>query len=116
MERAPAWSLAGPLAERSTMKARRKQGGPLSRAALFASGGEGIRTPVRDKLYHSVYARSPPIEVSGRWPVGGPLPNKSARVSPAVGRHTDGLAQIFDTHAPPRAGCIVSTATLTPKG
>ena len=80
------------------------------------SGGEGIRTPVRSKIYHSVYARSPPIEVSGRWPVGGPLPDESARVSPTAGRRTGGLAQICDTHATPRAGFLVSTATLTPKG
>src|SRR5450759_2445303 len=38
------------------------------------SGGAGIRTPVREKIDHSVYVRVPLIEVSSRWPMDSPLP------------------------------------------
>lgn len=39
-------------------------------------GGAGIRTPVRDKIYHSHYVRSSPIRVCSNWPVSGPLLHK----------------------------------------
>ena len=61
------------------------------------SGGAGIRTPVRDKIDHSVYVRIPPIEVSSRWPVDSPLLDKSSRVSPTIGRRDSRLSRIFDT-------------------
>ncbi len=61
---------------------------PLDSIGLRESGGAGIRTPVRDKIDHSVYVRIPPIEVSSRWPVDSPLLDKSPKVSPAAGRRT----------------------------
>src|SRR5689334_18602620 len=62
-----------------------------------SSGGAGIRTPVRDKIDHSVYVRIPPIEVSSRWPVDSPLLDKSSKVSPTDGRRISRLSRIFDT-------------------
>src|ERR1700722_20338299 len=44
-----------------------------------------------------VYVRSSLIEVSGRWPVSGPLPDKPSKISPAAGRRDGQLAQICDT-------------------
>jgi len=46
-----------------------------------------------------VYVRSSLIEVSGRWPVSGPLPDKPSRISPSAGRRDGQLAQICDTTA-----------------
>jgi hypothetical protein len=60
-------------------------------------GGAGNRTPVRDKIDHSAYVRSPPIVVSSRWPMGGPLLDESSRDSPAAGRLGGRLAQFCDT-------------------
>jgi hypothetical protein len=60
-------------------------------------GGAGIRTPVRDKIDHSVYVRIPLIEVSSRWPVESPLLDKSSKFSPTDGRRTGRLSRIFDT-------------------
>jgi hypothetical protein len=48
------------------------------------SGGAGIRTPVRDKIDHSVYVRVPLIEVSSRWPMDSPLLDKSFLISPTT--------------------------------
>src|SRR5205823_546358 len=70
---------------------------PLDCLRLVLSGGAGNRTPVRAWIDHSVYVRSPPIEVSGRWPVGGPLPEKPSRASPRAGRRNVGLSRICDT-------------------
>jgi hypothetical protein len=67
------------------------------RGGLLFNGGAGIRTPVRDKIYHSVYVRIPPIEVSSRWPVESPLLDKSPKFSPAGGRRTGQLSRICDT-------------------
>ena len=53
------------------------------------------------------------IEVSVRWPTESPRHDKSAFISPDDSRHIARLAQIFVTHMPPRAGCLVSTAELT---
>ena len=64
-------------------------GTALDRAGRVKSGGAGIRTPVRDKIDHSVYVRIPPIEVSSRWPVDSPLLDKSFLISPTAGRHSD---------------------------
>src|SRR5450759_1774582 len=61
------------------------------------SGGAGIRTPVREKIDHSVYVRIPPIEVSRRWPVDSPLLDKSFLISPTTGRRDSRLSRIFDT-------------------
>ena len=69
----------------------------LATGKLNESGGAGIRTPVRDKIDHSVYVRIPPIEVSSRWPVDSPLLDKSSKVSPTDGRRTSRLSRIFDT-------------------
>ena len=73
----------------------------LRRRELFEtrvlSGGAGIRTPVRDKIDHSVYVRIPLIEVSSRWPVESPLLDKSPKFSPTGGRRTGRLSRIFDT-------------------
>src|SRR5438105_8642428 len=75
---------------------------PLSRTApnreeLLFHGGAGIRTPVREKIDHSVYVRIPPIEVSSRWPVDSPLLDKSSLLSPTTGRRSSRLSRIFDT-------------------
>lgn len=48
-----------------------------------------------------------------RWPTGGPRPDKLSRDLHTGGKRTGALAQIFDTHVPPRAGCAVSTAGVT---
>ena len=69
----------------------------LNRGERVLHGGAGIRTPVRDKIDHSVYVRIPPIEVSSRWPVDSPLLDKSPKVSPTAGRRTSRLSRIFDT-------------------
>jgi hypothetical protein len=61
------------------------------------SGGAGIRTPVRDKIDHSVYVRVPLIEVSSRWPMDSPLLDKSFLISPTTGRRDSRLSRIFDT-------------------
>ena len=53
------------------------------------SGGAGIRTPVRDKIDHSVYVRVPLIEVSSRWPMDSPLLDKFPKFSPAAGKRDD---------------------------
>ena len=75
-----------------------KQNGARLGAVLFqGSGGAGIRTPVRDKIDHSVYVRIPPIEVSSRWPVDSPRLNKSPKLSPVAGRRDDGLSRFCDT-------------------
>jgi len=68
-----------------------------NRGGHFFDGGAGIRTPVRDKIDHSVYVRIPLIEVSSRWPVESPLLDKSSKFSPADGRRTGRLSRIFDT-------------------
>src|SRR3982751_4250066 len=70
---------------------------PLVTFGLLGSGGAGIRTPVRDKIHHSVYVRIPPIEVSSRWPVDSPLLDKSSKFSPPAGRRSSRLSRIFDT-------------------
>ena len=56
-----------------------------NRRGLLFNGGAGIRTPVREKIDHSVYVRIPPIDVSSRWPVDGPLLNKPSQNSPTGG-------------------------------
>ena len=63
----------------------------------MTDGGAGIRTPVREKIDHSVYVRVPPIEVSSRWPVDSPLLDKSSKLSPTTGRRSSRLSRIFDT-------------------
>ena len=52
-------------------------------------GGAGIRTPVREKIDHSVYVRVPLIEVSSRWPMVSPLLDKFPKFSPAAGKRDD---------------------------
>jgi hypothetical protein len=52
-------------------------------------GGAGIRTPVREKIDHSVYVRVPLIEVSSRWPMDSPLLDKFPKFSPAAGKRDD---------------------------
>src|SRR5437660_719037 len=76
---------------------RRPQRTPPNRFESVFHGGAGIRTPVRDKIDHSVYVRIPPIDVSSRWPVDSPLLDKSSRVSPIAGRRSSRLSRIFDT-------------------
>ena len=66
--------------------------------SLPFDGGAGNRTPVREEIHHSVYVRSPPVEVSSRWPVGGPLLDKLSIHSPRAGERTAGLSRICDTH------------------
>src|SRR3954464_6506720 len=68
-----------------------------NRRGLHFNGGAGIRTPVRDKIDHSVYVRIPPIEVSSRWPVDSPLLDKSSKLSPTAGRRSSRLSRICDT-------------------
>ena len=60
-------------------------------------GGAGIRTPVREKIDHSVYVRIPLIEVSSRWPMESPLLDESPKFSPVTGRRGSRLSRIFDT-------------------
>ena len=55
----------------------------------FEGGGAGIRTPVRDKIDHSVYVRVPLIEVSSRWPMDSPLLDEFPKFSPAAGKRDD---------------------------
>src|SRR4051794_30641365 len=85
--RFPAWE---------TKRRRFCRTAPFRRALLF-NGGAGIRTPVRDKIDHSVYVRIPLIEVSSRWPMESPLLDESSKFSPATGRRSDRLSRIFDT-------------------
>ena len=94
----------------ATKKATSKSRRPFLFYTTTGSGGEGNRTPVRDKIDQSVYVRILLIEVSVCWPTESPQPNKFAFVLPNGGKRTVRLAQIFDTHVPPRAGCLVSTA------
>ena len=63
----------------------------------MTDGGAGIRTPVREKIDHSVYVRVPLIEVSSRWPVDSPLLDKSPKLSPTAGRRSSRLSRFFDT-------------------
>src|SRR2546421_3763964 len=70
---------------------------PAKGTGSFPNGGAGIRTPVRDKIDHSVYVRVPPIEVSSRWPVDSPLLDKSSKLSPTTGRRSSRLSRVFDT-------------------
>src|SRR4051812_19149070 len=72
-------------------------GAVLQKAERFTDGGAGIRTPVRDKIDHSVYVRIPLIEVSSRWPMDSPLLDKSPKASPTTGRRSSRLSRIFDT-------------------
>ena len=62
---------------------------PLDYHILVRSGGAGIRTPVREKIDHSVYVRVPLIEVSSRWPMDSPLLDKFPKFSPAAGKRDD---------------------------
>ena len=105
--------LAAPQSDRrSAHRCQHEQEGRLFRDGLLVScsGGERNRTPVRDKIDHSVYVRILLIEVSVCWPTESPHPDKSAFVLPDDGRRAVGPARICDTHVPPRAGCLVSTA------
>ena len=62
---------------------------PSSYEGQIENGGAGIRTPVRDKIDHSVYVRVPLIEVSSRWPMDSPLLDKFPKFSPAAGKRDD---------------------------
>src|SRR5687767_4474306 len=42
--------------------------------------------------------RIPPIEVSIRWPVGGPRMNKLSKNSPSAGKRNTRLSRICDTY------------------
>jgi len=81
--------------------AEKQNGASIETPSAFVigvlSGGAGIRTPVRDKIDHSVYVRIPPIEVSSRWPVDSPLLDKSPKFSPTAGRRSSRLSRICDT-------------------
>jgi hypothetical protein len=68
---------------------RRPSWTPLDATGTVESGGAGIRTPVRDKIDHSVYVRVPLIEVSSRWPMDSPLLDKFPKFSPAAGKRDD---------------------------
>ena len=88
-------------AKNASQKAKSKtapEWAPLCYEGQIESGGAGIRTPVRDKIDHSVYVRSPPVEVSSRWPVGSPLLDELSKRSPRCGERTAGLSRICDTH------------------
>ena len=86
---------------------------PIHFHSHLFSGPAGYCPPVRARIYRRVYVCSSPIEVSSRWPVSSPLLDEFSRVSPAGGERALGPARIFDTHVPPRAGCLVSTAGVT---
>src|SRR5919202_627098 len=66
-------------------------------AGPFVSGGGESRTPVLQRIIHSVYVRSLPFGVSNRWPADGRRLDEPPRVSPAARRRDGGLAQICDT-------------------
>jgi hypothetical protein len=68
---------------------RRPIGAPFCYEGQIENGGAGIRTPVRDKIDHSVYVRVPLIEVSSRWPMDSPLLDKFPKFSPAAGKRDD---------------------------
>jgi hypothetical protein len=68
------------------------------RGPFSFDGGAGNRTPVREEIHHSVYVRSPPVEVSRRWPAGNPLLDKLSKLSPCAGERTAGLSRVCDTH------------------
>ena len=81
-----------PRARNAIQKAKRKTApdwAPFYYEGQIESGGAGIRTPVRDKIDHSVYVRVPLIEVSSRWPMDSPLLDKFPKFSPAAGKHDD---------------------------
>ncbi len=82
----------------------------MMRGVHIPSGGGEIRTPVLHKIFHSVYARIPPIDVSERWPAGRPRTDESTQISSFGGERTVGPAQICDTHMSPRAGYLMGTA------
>lgn len=82
-------------------------GAPSDRLSTqLGSGGAGIRTPVRDKIDHSVYVRIPLIEVSSRWPMESPLLDKPSKFSPATGRRSSRLSRIFDTRKAASGGLL----------
>lgn len=110
--RRPATSKV-PAGALQTHNGHPSRGGRCVSARYACSGGEGNRTPVRDSINFSVYVCILPIEVSEHWPAGGPCADKFAVVLPDDGKRAAGLAQICDTHVPPRAGCRVSTAGVT---
>ena len=83
---------------RETTKGRLNRRPPSSfHLPSAAHGGGEIRTPVLHKIFRSVYARVPSIDVSGRWPTGRPRSDESAGVSAAGGERTLGLARICVT-------------------
>ena len=68
-----------------------------SSGSRYSSGGAGNRTPVREEIDHSIYVRSPLLDVSNRWLADGPRPDEPSRISADDGRRITGLAQISDT-------------------
>jgi len=62
---------------------------PANGTGTITDGGAGIRTPVREKIDHSVYVRVPLIDVSSRWPMDSPLLDKFPKFSPAAGKRDD---------------------------
>ncbi len=68
-----------------------------SPSCVWYSGGAGSRTPVRDRIHHSVYVRILLLSVFSCWPAGGPPLNKPSRASPSCGRRAARLARICDT-------------------
>jgi len=49
------------------------------------------------RINHSVYVRSPPIDVSSGWLVNDPPLDELSRVSSRAGKRDARLARIFDT-------------------
>ena len=79
------------------------------------SGGAGIRTPVRDKINHGHYVRSPPIKVCERWPVGDPLPHKPPKISRGAKRRDDPLSRYCDTRKNASGGASSRARRITTK-
>ncbi len=55
------------------------------------------RTRVLRRINHSVYVRSPPIDVSSGWLVNDPPLDELSRALPRAGKRDAQLARIFDT-------------------
>ena len=64
----------------------------------------GFEPRSETRFDHSVYVRIPPIEVSSRWPVDGPLLDKSPKFSPTAGRRNADYPEFAIPLKPPQEG------------
>lgn len=92
----------GTVKARNSNPSHRKH---LQRKGL-ESGGAGNRTPVREKIDHSVYVRISLISVAERWPMRSPRPTNSPKISPAAGRRNGRLSRYCDTQGAAPGGLL----------